>query len=72
MIRQSMRADADVPEQVEAAETWLRVNRDALTYVEEDGCGCCSQVWRMEGPAEVLATIPSILSGFWDPDWDTE
>jgi hypothetical protein len=72
MIRKSIRADADVPDQVEAAETWLSVSRDALTYVDEIGCGCCSRVWRMEGPADVLATTPPIVSGFWDPDWDTE
>ncbi|MGW3785119.1 hypothetical protein ACWD5Z_11060 [Micromonospora chokoriensis] len=70
MIRQTMAISVDKPSEVEAAEVWLTANRDALTYAEEDGgCGCCVRVWKLEGPAEVLATIPYEVSAC--SDWDT-
>ncbi|MEU7943573.1 hypothetical protein AB0C50_02700 [Micromonospora taraxaci] len=70
MIRQTMAVSVDKPSEVEAAEVWLTANRDALTYAEEDGgCGCCVRMWKLEGPAEVLATIPYEISA--GSDWDT-
>ncbi|MER5333648.1 hypothetical protein [Micromonospora sp. NPDC002717] len=70
MIRQTMAASVDKTSEVEAAEVWLNANRDALTYAEEEGgCGCCVRVWKLEGPAEVLATIPYEVSA--SSDWDT-
>ncbi|MFC0507244.1 hypothetical protein [Micromonospora costi] len=70
MIRQTMAASVDKPSEVEAAEVWLNANRDALTYAgEEGGCGCCVRMWKVEGPAEVLVTIPYEVSA--SSDWDT-
>jgi hypothetical protein len=70
VIRQTMAASVDKPSEVEAAEAWLNANRDALTYVEQEGgCGCCIRMWKLEGPAEVLATIPYEVSA--SSDWDT-
>ncbi|MEU7925998.1 hypothetical protein [Micromonospora sp. NPDC049801] len=65
-----MAASVDKPSEVEAAEAWLNANRDALTHAEEDGgCGCCVRAWKLEGPAELLATIPYEVSA--SSDWDT-
>ncbi|WP_412748323.1 hypothetical protein [Krasilnikovia sp. M28-CT-15] len=70
MIRQTMSASVDKPAEVEAAEAWLDSNRHALDYVaEEGGCGCCVRTWLLEGPADVLATIPYEVSA--SSDWDT-
>lgn len=70
--RQSMMASVDAPDQVAAAEAWLSANRDVLTLaVDDGGCGCCTRYWRLEGPADVLATIPYSVSVY-DPDWETE
>ncbi|MEV8516720.1 hypothetical protein [Dactylosporangium sp. NPDC051484] len=70
MIRQTMAASVDTANEVEAAEAWLNANRDALTYAEEKGgCGCCVRVWKLEGPAEVLATIPYEVSA--SSAWDS-
>ncbi|WP_170285370.1 hypothetical protein [Micromonospora palomenae] len=70
MIRQTMVASVDKPSEVEAGEAWLNANRDALTHAEEEGgCGCCVRMWKLEGPAEVLARIPYEVSA--SSDWDT-
>ncbi|MGW4499334.1 hypothetical protein ACWENR_12080 [Micromonospora sp. NPDC004336] len=69
MIRQTMAASVGRPGEVEAAEAWLNVNREVLTHAEEEGgCGCCVRMWKLEGPAEVLATIPYEVSA--SSDWD--
>ena len=70
MIRRTLYADVDDPLSVETAEVWLGVHRDALTSAEESGCGCCVLMWRLEGPADVLATIPVAVT-IADPAWDT-
>ena len=65
-----MIASVDNPNEVEAAEAWLSVNQDALTYaVEEGGCACCVRIWKLEGSADVLSTIPYEVSA--SSDWDT-
>jgi len=65
-----MIAQTDDPAAVEVAEAWLRGYRQALTYAEEEGgCGCCVRMWRLEGPADVMATIPHEVSA--SSDWDT-
>lgn len=58
----------DRPEEVRAAERWLADYRAALTFVSDDeGCGCCVRLWRVEGPADVIATLPPDISA--DGDW---
>ena len=54
--------------EVEAGRKWLATNRRCLTRVSENrGCGCCVDLWDVEGPREVLATLPdSLRSG---SDW---
>ena len=52
----------DDPGEVEAGRKWLAANRRSLTHVSENqGCGCCVDVWDVEGPREVLATLPDSL-----------
>jgi hypothetical protein len=66
-----MIAAVDEPSEVEEAEAWLSANKDALTYVnDQDGCGCCVRIWRLEGPAAVLTTIPpTVLAA--SSEWDS-
>lgn len=46
----------------EGGYRWLRENRDKLIFISENlGCGCCVDSYDLEGPPEVLATIPEGL-----------
>jgi hypothetical protein len=69
-MRAQIIVDVDQPDEVEAAETWFAKWRDQLTSVSKDkGCGCCVHIWDVEGPKEVVDSIPdSILA--WVPPTD--
>ncbi len=61
-------ANTERPDEVRAAEGWLTEHRAALTFVSDDeGCGCCVHLWRVEGPADVIATLPPSIRA--DGDW---
>ena len=39
--------------------TWIEENRDKLKFVSDDeGCGCCVSIFRIEGEEIILATFP--------------
>ncbi len=62
LIRMTMLADVHEAGEVEKAEAWLRVHQDRLTYLsEQGGCGCCVVDWDLEGPREVIETLPNSL-----------
>lgn len=62
-VRASICALTDNAGEVELAEAWLRDNESRLTFVSEmHGCGCCVFLWDIEGPADVVETLPSLLS----------
>ena len=38
---------------------WIKKNRDKLKFVSDDeGCGCCVSIFRIEGEESLLATFP--------------
>lgn len=58
----------DVGEEVQAAKRWFADWRSMLTHVSEnEGCGCCVDIYNVEGPAAAIAAIPSGLRS--DSDW---
>ena len=62
LIRMTLLADVNEPGEVEKAEAWLSTHQDRLTYLsEQGGCGCCIVDWDMEGPREVIETLPNSL-----------
>ncbi|HEX8209406.1 MAG TPA: hypothetical protein VF584_04385 [Longimicrobium sp.] len=62
--RATIIAAVDVEDEVAAAEAWFSRWRARLTYCSENkGCGCCIEMWDVEGPAEAIAEIPSLISG---------
>ena len=68
--RATIIASVHEPGEAEAAEDWLEAAQDRLTHVSEQrGCGCCVLIWDIEGPAELVATLPGNLRGYseWDP-----
>lgn len=62
-IRASICALADNVGEVDAAEHWLEQNRKRLSYVSEmNGCGCCVFMWDVQGPKEIIDSLPLHLS----------
>ena len=62
LIRMTLLAVVDEPGEVEKAEAWLRIHQGSLTYLSaQGGCGCCIVDWDMEGPREVIETLPNSL-----------
>jgi hypothetical protein len=57
----------DSPDEVQAVDAWLAKWRDKLTYLSpNEGCGCCVDIYRVEGPAEAITEIPSgLISDGW-------
>jgi hypothetical protein len=49
----------DYPSEVAAFETWFSRWKDKLAFISENyGCGCCVDIWEVEGPSEALSEIP--------------
>ena len=69
MKRATIICETDLPEQVRLADDWLERSRARLTFVSDDeGCGCCVHVYRVEGPDEVIDSLPEAVRGI--SDWN--
>jgi len=68
MPRATIIVDVTHPDEVAASEDWLAKWTSSITYRSENqGCGCCVNIWDVEAPEEALAALPSNLKG--DSDW---
>lgn len=64
MARATIIVAVDFPEEMQAAEEWFARWRDSLTYVSEnEGCGCCVNIWNVEGPSEAFDALPGAIHG---------
>ncbi|MEH0932660.1 hypothetical protein [Micromonospora sp. CPCC 205558] len=70
MSRFSMMARVDTPGEVADAEAWIARYRESLTSIAETGCGCCVRAWQIDGPQELVDTIPLVLSA--STEWDRD
>jgi hypothetical protein len=60
--RATLVAIADNPSSRIAAEAWLQENQHLLSFVSENlGCGCCVDIWNIEGDSDIISSIPSEL-----------
>jgi hypothetical protein len=67
-VRATIIVAADAPDEREAAEAWFAKWSSQLQYRSENtGCGCCVDIWDVEGPDEVIAEIPVEISAM--SDW---
>ena len=42
-----------------AVDAWFEHWDERLTFVSEnEGCGCCMDIWNVEGPEEAIREIP--------------
>ncbi|RZJ08637.1 MAG: hypothetical protein EON50_18900 [Acidovorax sp.] len=61
--RASICAFVDEAGEVDAADAWLDQNRGRLSHISDmNGCGCCVFSWDVQGPKEVIDTLPLHLS----------
>lgn len=67
-MRATILVSVDAPGEREAAEAWFARWRPQLTYCSENtGCGCCVDVWDVEGPYAAIEAIPPSLRAM--SDW---
>jgi len=63
-MRATICVDRNHQDEVEAVEAWFARWRGCLTFVSEnEGCGCCVDIWNVEGPDEAMAAIPGQARG---------
>jgi hypothetical protein len=61
-MRATIIASADRLDELAAADAWFARWGRELTYRSEDrGCGCCIEMWDVEGPDEAIEALPSQL-----------
>lgn len=67
-MRATILVSIDAAGEVEAATAWLDRWRPHLAYCSDDqGCGCCVEIWDVDAPAEALAELPDTLQAM--SDW---
>lgn len=71
MARATIIITTDAPEEVEAGKAWFKRWDSALSQKSENrGCGCCVDIYDVEGPQEAIDSIPDALksSSAWVDD----
>jgi len=59
MPRATIIATVDEPKERAAVNAWFEKWTARLTHLSDDyGCGCCVNIWNVEGPEEAIAEIP--------------
>jgi hypothetical protein len=67
-MRATIITSADTPEEGAAAAAWFARWRAHLAYCSENtGCGCCVDIWDVDGPAEAIADLPEEIRAM--SDW---
>ncbi len=71
--RATICVSVDSDEETRSADAWFAEWRDKLNYVSDDrGCGCCVNIFDVEGPARAIDAIPSAVrsSSEWAGPYD--
>jgi len=59
-MRATICVDVSHKDESAAVEAWLNRWREQLAFVSENtGCGCCVDMWDVEGPDDAISAIPS-------------
>ncbi len=48
----------DNEREVTAVNDWFRRWGSRIRCSDNDGCGCCVDIWRVEAPPEALSELP--------------
>jgi hypothetical protein len=69
MKRVTVCASIDEPGEHAALDAWLAKWSGSLAYLSpNEGCGCCVDTYRIEGPSDAIAELPKNLIAN-DSDW---
>jgi hypothetical protein len=67
MPRATICVDVDTPEQA-AVAAWIERWRPQLPFASEnEGCGCCVDIYRVEAPKDALDELPRAV--FASSEW---
>jgi len=55
--------DVAVERERSAFSNWLERWRDRVVLSENQGCGCCVDIWRIDGPEDARSELSSELTG---------
>ena len=62
MPRATIAIATDKPEEVEACDAWFERWELSLTRTSDNyGCGCCVDIYDVEGPEEAINSIPEAV-----------
>ncbi len=62
MARATLCAATDVQSEVDALNAWISKWKESLTHFSGNlGCGCCVDMYDVEGPIEAVEDIPGEL-----------
>jgi hypothetical protein len=62
MAKAQIGVSVDQPDEVRAVNEWLERWRELLVSVSGNvGCGCCVDIWNVEGPAAALLELPEAV-----------
>ena len=69
MAKATLSVTIDNEREVMAVNAWLNRWGSQLKLSDQQGCGCCVDIWRVEAPAQALAELPPAMLGRHDdPD----
>jgi len=51
----------DNEREVAAVNAWFQRWGPRIRCSDNDGCGCCVDIWRVEAPPEALAELPATM-----------
>ena len=58
MARATVSVTIDNEREVMAVNAWLNRWGPRIQLSDQQGCGCCVDIWDVEGPADLIASIP--------------
>ncbi len=62
MARAQIIVSVDQPQEVKFVAEWFERWRERLAAVSENtGCGCCVDIWDVDGPVEALRELPETV-----------
>ena len=65
MPRATIIVDVAHPEEIAASEEWFTKWAPSLTYRSDNqGCGCCVNIWDVEEADDAIAALPSSILGY--------
>ena len=59
MAKATVSVTIDNERDILAVNAWFRRWGTRIQCSDNQGCGCCVDIWRVEAPAEALAELPT-------------